>query len=79
MGLIFYTTSHCHLCELAERVMMTTPLPTAVEVEAVDIAESAALIERYGERIPVLQRSDSGAELDWPFDATSLQQFLTTV
>ena len=32
---------------------------------------------RYGERIPVLRREDTGAELDWPFDADALRAFLS--
>ena len=31
---------------------------------------------RYGERIPVLRREDTGAELDWPFTAGSVASFL---
>ncbi|RWW90247.1 hypothetical protein BHE74_00000594 [Ensete ventricosum] len=37
-------------------------------VELVDIADSQALFEAYGLRIPVLRRVDTGAELGWPFD-----------
>jgi len=33
-------------------------------------------MERYQLRIPVLQRVDSGAELDWPFDLASLMAWL---
>ena len=36
----------------------------------------AGLQARYGERIPVLRREDTGAELDWPFDANALREFL---
>ena len=38
-------------------------------VELVDIAEREDWVEQYGLRIPVLRRSDTGAELNWPFDA----------
>ena len=30
----------------------------------------------YGSRVPVLRREDTGAELDWPFDAPRLRVFL---
>lgn len=42
----------------------------------VDIAEDAQLYEKYGMRIPVLQRMDNGAELDWPFDSAAVLRFL---
>ena len=42
----------------------------------VDIADDDQLIERYGTRIPVLRRMDTGAELGWPFDAAQLLTFL---
>ena len=76
MELIFYTTEACELCEQAEAVLINTPLATPVAVEAVDISESEALVERYGLRIPVLQRSDTRAELNWPFNSSDVQRFL---
>lgn len=76
MELIFYTTSQCHLCEVAEALLVNTPMPEPVPVDAVDIAQSAMLVERYGTRIPVLHRSDTGAELDWPFTRDELIHFL---
>lgn len=76
MELIFYTTEACHLCELAEAVLVNTPLATPVAVEVVDISESAALVEQYGMRIPVLQRSDDSRELNWPFTPEDVQRFV---
>lgn len=76
MELIFYTTSQCHLCEVAEALLVSTPMPEPVPVDAVDIAQSAKLVERYGRRIPVLHRSDNGEELDWPFTRDQLTDFL---
>ncbi|WP_336368113.1 glutaredoxin family protein [Marinobacter sp. C2H3] len=77
MELRFYTTAGCHLCELAEALMVNTPMPAPVPVSVVDIAESPALLERYSTRIPVLQRTDTGAELGWPFNRDQLLVFLT--
>jgi hypothetical protein len=34
------------------------------------------MMDDYGLRIPVLRRTDTGAELDWPFDAGQVVQFL---
>ncbi len=45
-------------------------------VELVDIADSEAMVEAYGLRIPVLLRVDTRAELDWPFDADQVVAFL---
>jgi hypothetical protein len=43
----------------------------------VDISESDVLFARYGVTIPVLQHPD-GRELNWPFSAPQLRDFLTT-
>ncbi len=76
MELLFYTTSQCHLCELAETLLVSTPMPEPIPVDVVDIAQSEELVERYGTRIPVLRRNDTGAELDWPFTRDELLTFL---
>ncbi|MCJ8206505.1 glutaredoxin family protein [Pseudomonas sp. RGM2987] len=62
-----FGTLGCHLCEVAEAVLMPF-VEHGLLVELVDIAESEALSEAYGLRIPVLRRIDTGEELDWPFD-----------
>ncbi len=71
MNLVLYGTSACHLCELAEDLLRES----GRDFELVDIAGSDALFERYGVTIPVLRRDD-GQELNWPFDAEALAQFL---
>ena len=76
MELLFYTTTQGHLCELAEALLVSTPMPEPIPVDVVDIAQSEALVERYGTRIPVLRRNDTGAELDWPFTRDQLLTFL---
>lgn len=76
MELIFYTTSQCQLCELAEALLVNTPMPAPIPVDAVDIAQSEQLVERYGTRIPVLRRNDTDEELDWPFTRDQLLNFL---
>jgi hypothetical protein len=42
----------------------------------VDIAGDDRLRQRYGVRIPVAVRSDTGAELSWPFKSEDLVAFL---
>ena len=68
---ILYGTSACHLCEIAEGMLGGR----GVAFDKVDISTSDELFERYGVRIPVLQRPD-GRELGWPFSGTELAEFL---
>ncbi len=67
-----YSTGFCHPCEEAEAIIRKAGIITA----HIDIADDGDLLERYGTRIPVLQRVDTDAELDWPFDAVSVSRFL---
>lgn len=76
MELLFYTTSQCHLCELAEALLVSTPMPVPIPVDAIDIAQSEELVARYGTQIPVLRRTDTDAELGWPFTREQLLAFL---
>lgn len=68
-------TLGCHLCEQAEAVLMPF-VERGLWVEVVDIAERAEWVNDYALRIPVLRRVDTGAELDWPFEAQQLATFL---
>lgn len=70
-----FSTLGCHLCEVAEAVLMPF-VDRGLLVELVDIADSEALFERYGLVIPALRRCDTGAELAWPFDADQVAAFL---
>ncbi|MBZ4193000.1 MAG: glutaredoxin family protein [Candidatus Contendobacter sp.] len=67
--LALYTTSGCHLCEQAEALLGQVGLAFS----RVEIADDAALLERYGVRIPVVRRLDTGQELDWPIEAVALE------
>lgn len=70
-----FGTLGCHLCEIAEEVVMPL-VEHGLMVELVDIADSDALLEAYSLRIPVLRRVDTGEELGWPFDAEQVVHFL---
>jgi len=70
-----FGTLGCHLCEQAERLLMPW-LSQGLEVELIDIIEHPGHLARYSLRIPVLRNKQSGAELDWPFDASKLHDFL---
>ncbi|CAD5199777.1 glutaredoxin family protein [Pseudomonas sp. FEN] len=72
-----FGTLGCHLCELAEAQLMPLVVEHGLMVELVDIADSEALFETYGLRIPVLRRVDTGAELGWPFDVEQVVTFLS--
>lgn len=73
--LILFSTDACHLCELAESLLVPW-VERGLRVAVDDIADSDELFARYGERIPVVRRTDTDAELGWPFDAEELAAFL---
>jgi hypothetical protein len=68
-------TLGCHLCEVAEAQLMPF-VEHGLLVELVDIAEHEHLVDDYALRIPVLRRSDTGAELNWPFESEQIVEFL---
>jgi hypothetical protein len=70
--ILLFGTGSCHLCERAEALLHST----GVAAEYIDIADDEALLEKYAMRIPVVQRVDSGIELDWPFDESALKKLL---
>jgi glutaredoxin len=72
MNIKLYSTTCCHLCEEAEAILREI----GIEADHVDIADDDELLEKYGIRIPVLKRVDTGAELGWPFDALAISLFL---
>ena len=75
--MILYSTSACHLCEVAEQMFLEEQaLLPGLALEKVDISDNDELFERYGLLIPVLRRDD-GSELRWPFDQQRLRQFLS--
>lgn len=80
MKLIYlYSTPGCHLCELARDIVAPLLSSYSLRLEEIDIAESDALIERYGVRIPVLKSTNHLDELGWPFDSAQAADFLARV
>ena len=75
-NIILYGTSACHLCEVAETLLVG--VLSGMDYTKSDIAFSQELFEKYGEVIPVVKRSD-GKELTWPFDSQSLRLFLSSI
>jgi glutaredoxin len=72
MDIKLYGTTCCHLCEEAESILREI----RIDADYVDIADDDELLDKYGIRIPVLKRLDTGAELGWPFDAVAVLRFL---
>jgi glutaredoxin len=72
MNIKLYGTAYCHLCDEAEAILREV----GIAADYVDIADDDELLEKYGIRIPVLKRVDTGAELGWPFDAEAVSRFL---
>lgn len=62
---VLYQRDDCHLCDLALAVLAEARLQG---FESVFIDGENALEARFGNRVPVLQQTGSGVELDWPFD-----------
>lgn len=76
LQLKLYHTSGCHLCELAEALVMPHVQQGRAVLSRIDVADDDALFERYGMRIPVLAREAADMELGWPFSAGDLEAFL---
>jgi arsenate reductase-like glutaredoxin family protein len=65
--LVLYTTSHCHLCEHALELLIKLKEHYPIHWITKEISDDDDLIEKYGTRIPVIQRIDNQSELNWPF------------
>jgi hypothetical protein len=72
-ALILYQRDDCHLCDLAIEVLAQARAP---EFDSVFIDGDDALEARYGARVPVLREDARGVELDWPFDARRVRDWL---
>ena len=71
--LTLYSTSHCHLCDNAIAILNELAIYPFTIVE---ITDSEPFLISYGTKIPVLRREDNKAELNWPFNAQEVVQFL---
>jgi len=75
MQITLYTTAGCHLCDLADTILLALPAHHQVEIIHTEIGDSDELVERYGIRIPVLEFSD-GSEIGWPFEQGDIEKKL---
>ena len=71
--LTLFQRDDCHLCDLALGELAKARAPA---FESVFIDDVPALEPRYGSRVPVLRDEHNGRELDWPFDAATVQAWL---
>jgi len=70
LNLVLYSTDHCTLCERALDLLLSMPESRGLALVVVDVAESEALLECYGARLPVL--AVGARELEWPFDRAAV-------
>ena len=71
--LFLYTTSGCHLCEEAEKLLKKLQASERIQWQPVEISDSDELIDRYGVRIPVVKEQGSEQEIGWPFSLEELR------
>lgn len=73
MTYTLYQRDDCHLCDLALEVLAEARLPA---FDSVFIDDDDALEAAYGARVPVLRDGRDGRELDWPFTAQAVRDWL---
>ncbi len=71
-ALILYSTSHCHLCEEAEAMLVSIAKDYDITWHTIEIADNNQLLEAYGTSIPVLQVAGTNMEIKWPFGAEEI-------
>ncbi|MEO7072045.1 MAG: glutaredoxin family protein [Rhodanobacter sp.] len=69
---VLYQRDYCHLCDQAVAVLAQARAP---DFDSIWVDDSVEAETRYGTRVPVLRDTQSGRELDWPFDATAVGAF----
>jgi hypothetical protein len=73
---ILYTTQSCHLCELAEQVIVNAMGQQPYHLSHIDIVLDEVLMKKYSWTIPVVKIADTHHELGWPFDIHRFNQWL---
>ena len=51
---ILYGKPECHLCEIAEQLLIGLGREFSLTIEKVDVRSDAVLLAQYGDRIPVI-------------------------
>jgi hypothetical protein len=76
VNLILYTTSHCHLCEQAESILIHISVFNDIVWTTQEISEDSILLQRYEIKIPVIKRVDNEIEIAWPFTAMDIRSLI---
>ena len=75
MKATLFTTSGCHLCDLANsQLKKLLQLGKIDFIEEVEIANSDKLMKKYGASIPVIKICEH--ELYWPFELRDLETWV---
>jgi glutaredoxin len=77
-ALTLYSKPGCHLCDVAREIIesVVADLPEgAIEVSDIDILADERLVERYGEKIPVVL-IDGELHAFWRVDSSRLRRSL---
>lgn len=77
--IIFYHTTDCHLCDVAEAMISPMLVASGLVAEAIDVADDLDAFERFGVQIPVLYFPQTDISVLWPFDENEVARLLTEV
>lgn len=69
---------NCHLCDQAKDILYPLMDAKNIQLEEQNVAENAALFDRYGLRIPVVLFPD-GSEKGWPFTAAQISRLIDKI
>ena len=73
MNLTLFQRDECPLCDAAHTCLLAAGV---ADFDPIWIDGDLGLEALYGDRVPVLRREDTGAELGWPFDEAQVRAFL---
>ena len=78
MKATLFTTSGCHLCEMAVIELKKLQKIGRIEfIKEIEISNSDKLMEKYGVSIPVVKVFEH--ELCWPFDLGDLEIWIKKI
>jgi hypothetical protein len=77
INLILYSTSHCHLCEQAEALLLKLSFEHELKWTTIEISDNANLYELYEIKIPVLKKVGTDDEICWPFNEDDIKLLLS--
>lgn len=73
-SLVLYSTDNCTLCDEALDLLLSMPELKGWSLTVIDVATDSELVERYGDRLPVVRVN--AAELEAPFVRAELVGWL---